>query len=55
MLSALEYANATADAAKSTGPRYDLAHEWGDGAHSDAHLGAILPNVLRWIWRDYPK
>jgi enterochelin esterase family protein len=27
-----------------------VRHEWGDGAHSDAHGGAILPDVLRWIW-----
>ena len=52
MLSAFEYANG---AARGEGPRYDLNHEWGDGAHSDAHMGAILPNVLRWMWRDYPK
>jgi enterochelin esterase family protein len=24
---------------------------WGDGAHSDAHGGAILPDILRWLWR----
>jgi len=55
MLSALEWANATADAAKKPGPRYEVKHEWGDGAHSDAHGGAILPDVLRWIWHDAPK
>jgi len=26
-------------------------HEWGDGAHSDEHGGAILPDILRWLWR----
>jgi hypothetical protein len=55
MLSAIEYANAAADLRKDPGPRYDVAHEWGDGAHSDAHGGAILPQVLRWIWRDYAR
>ena len=55
MLSAFEYANATADGRKDPGPRYDVAHEWGDGAHSDAHAGAILPNILRWMWRDATK
>ena len=25
-----------ADTAKTPGPRYDVKHEWGDGAHSDA-------------------
>ena len=52
MLSALEFANTQADGRKDTGARYDVAHEWGDGAHSDAHGGAILPNILRWMFRD---
>ena len=52
MLSALEWANATADAKKLEGPRYQIKHEWGDGAHSDAHGGALLPDILRWIWGD---
>jgi enterochelin esterase family protein len=55
MLAALVYANATADLKKAPGPRYDVKHEWGDGAHSDAHGGAILPDILRWIWRDQSK
>ena len=52
MLAALEWANANANAHNDPGPRYDIAHVWGDGAHSDAHGGAILPDILRWIWRD---
>jgi enterochelin esterase family protein len=52
MLAALNYANTAADAQKSAGPRYQVNHVWGDGAHSDAHGGAILPDVLRWIWND---
>ena len=32
------------------GPRYQVKHEWGDGAHSDAHGGSLLPDILRWIW-----
>ena len=55
MLAAFQYANRTADGRKDTGPRYDVSHVWGDGAHSDAHGGAILPDVLRWIWRDAPR
>ncbi|HWB30998.1 MAG TPA: alpha/beta hydrolase-fold protein [Vicinamibacterales bacterium] len=51
MLSALEYANSTADARNTPGPRYTINHIWGDGAHSDAHGGSILPDVLRWVWR----
>lgn len=27
----------------------------GDGGHSGKHGGAILPDTLRWIWRDYAK
>ncbi len=52
MLSALEYANANADRHNLPGLRYDFTHVWGDGNHSDQHGGAILPDVLRWIWRD---
>jgi enterochelin esterase family protein len=55
MLSAFEYANAFADRQKLSGPRYEVNHEWGDGGHSDAQGGAILPDMLRWIWKDYPK
>jgi hypothetical protein len=55
MLAALHFANAAADTEKVAGPRYEVKHEWGDGAHSDAHGGAILPDILRWIWSDQPK
>jgi len=27
----------------------------GDGGHSGKHGGAILPDTLRWIWRDHAK
>lgn len=53
MLSALEWANANADAAKTPGPRYEINHVWGEGTHSGAHGGAILPDVLRWLWAGY--
>lgn len=52
MLSALNWANAEADRKKSAGPRYEVTHVWGDGAHSDAHGGALLPDILRWLWRE---
>jgi len=55
MLSALTWANAEADRRKSPGPRYRLNHVWGDGGHADTHGGAILPDILRWIWQDAPK
>jgi enterochelin esterase-like enzyme len=53
MLSALEFANAKADKAKAQGPRYDINHAWGDGGHTGKHAGAILPDALRWLWRDH--
>lgn len=33
---------------------YDSAAVVGKGPHSDDHGGAILPYMLRWIWRDHP-
>ena len=30
-------------------------HDWGDGAHADSHGGALLPDILRWIWSDVSK
>ena len=54
MLSAMEWSNAnpTQNGRQDTGARYDVRHEWGDGAHSDAHLGALLPDILRWMFKD---
>ncbi len=34
--------------------RYDHQFEMGTGGHDLAHGGAIFPETLRWIWRDYP-
>jgi enterochelin esterase family protein len=34
---------------------YDMKYIYGEGGHSDDHGGAILPDILRWLWRDYPK
>jgi enterochelin esterase family protein len=53
MLSALEWANKNADEKKIEGPRYQVNHAWGDGAHSGKHGGAIFPDVMRWLWKDY--
>jgi enterochelin esterase family protein len=33
--------------------KYDFKFEWGNGFHSDRHGRAILPDSLRWLWRDY--
>ncbi len=32
---------------------YDYRFEYGKGAHNGNHGGAILPDSLRWLWRDY--
>jgi enterochelin esterase family protein len=34
---------------------YDVKHSFAEGTHSDSHGGSIMPEMLRWIWRDYPK
>ena len=33
---------------------YDYKFVMGTGGHSLVHGGAILPEMLRWTWRDYP-
>jgi len=33
---------------------YDMAYVFGEGGHADDHGGAMLPQMLRWIWRDHP-
>lgn len=32
---------------------YDYKFVYGEGAHNGNHGGAILPESLRWLWRDY--
>ena len=32
--------------------KYDYRFEFGDGGHNGKHGGAILPESLRWLWRD---
>jgi gluconolactonase len=34
---------------------YDVAHAWGTHGHDGGPGTTILPDVLRWLWRDYPK
>ena len=45
-LAALNLAHRPADQRRQEGPRYLFNQVWGD---------AILPDRLRWIWKDYPK
>jgi enterochelin esterase-like enzyme len=41
MLSALQYAG------------YEVNHVWGEGGHNGKQGTAIMPDVLRWLWKDY--
>lgn len=43
MLAALEFAG------------YDVNHAWGDGGHDGRAAAEKMPEMLRWLWRDYPK
>lgn len=31
--------------------KYDLKTVWGHGAHNGNHAGSVLPDALRWLWR----
>ncbi|MCK4746186.1 MAG: esterase family protein, partial [Bacteroidales bacterium] len=43
MASALEFA------------KYDYRFELGPGGHDLEHAGSILPEILQWLWRDFPS
>jgi len=43
MLSALEFSG------------YEVNHIWGDGGHNGKQATAIFPDVMRWLWKDWPK
>jgi enterochelin esterase-like enzyme len=34
---------------------YDINYNWGIGLHGQKQGGAELPEMMRWIWRDYPR
>lgn len=34
---------------------YEVNHAWGEGAHSGNMGTSIFPNVMRWLWKDWPK
>ena len=34
---------------------YEVNHAWGEGGHNGKHAAAIMPEALRWLWRDYPQ
>lgn len=52
MVAALDFANRTAERRDPDGPRYQVKHVWTDGAHSDQHGGALMPEILRWMFAD---
>ena len=33
---------------------YDVNYSWGMNRHGQAMGGAILPDMMRWLWRDHP-
>jgi enterochelin esterase family protein len=33
---------------------YDVNYTWGIGLHGTKQGGAILPDMMRWLWRDHP-
>jgi enterochelin esterase family protein len=34
---------------------YDVNYAWGIGLHGQKQGGAMLPEMMRWLWRDYPR
>jgi enterochelin esterase family protein len=39
--------------AAAPGPRYDFQFVVTEGGHNGKDGGAILPDTLRWVWRDH--
>ena len=35
--------------------KYDYRFEYGDGGHNGKHGGALMPESLRWLWRETPE
>lgn len=34
---------------------YDVNHAWGDEGHNSKHAAEIMPQAMRWLWRNYPE
>ncbi|MFN3322476.1 MAG: alpha/beta hydrolase [Bryobacteraceae bacterium] len=32
---------------------YEVNYVWGIGRHSQKHPGAVMPEMMRWLWRDH--
>ncbi|MEY2410454.1 MAG: gluconolactonase [Verrucomicrobiota bacterium] len=33
---------------------YAVNHAWGEGGHNGKQAGAIFPDAMRWLWKDWP-
>jgi sugar lactone lactonase YvrE/enterochelin esterase-like enzyme len=33
---------------------YDVQHVWGQGGHNGSQAASLFPEVMRWLWRDWP-
>jgi hypothetical protein len=34
---------------------YEVAHSWDKGGHEATYATKIFPEVMRWLWKDWPK
>ena len=34
---------------------YEVNHVWGDGGHTGNQATQVLPDAMRWLWKDWPK
>jgi gluconolactonase len=34
---------------------YEVNHAWGQGSHSGAQGTSLFPDVMRWLWKDWPR
>ena len=34
---------------------YEVNHAWGTGGHSGQQAAALAPDVMRWLWKDWPQ
>jgi gluconolactonase len=34
---------------------YDVRHVWGEDGHNGRHGTSIFPDVMRWLWKDWPQ
>ena len=34
---------------------YEVDHAWGTGGHNGKHATEILPEAMKWLWKDWPE